>query len=55
VPSIKGFAIRRRNGERRHLALCEAELLGIMDVVPKKRVNFMGVESAEMRMSLRSF
>jgi hypothetical protein len=52
MPSVESFAIRRRNSERRHLALREAELLGVMDIVPEKRIDLVGIESAEIRMSL---
>jgi hypothetical protein len=48
MPSIESLSIRRRNGERRHLALCETERFGIVNVLPEESVDLGGVESAVM-------
>lgn len=44
MPRVESFAIGRWNGERCHLAFREAERLGIMDVVPEKCVDFVGIK-----------
>lgn len=52
MPGIEGLAIRRGDGERRHLAFCEAELLSVVNILPEKCVDFVGIESAERLMSI---
>lgn len=52
MPGIEGLPIRRGDGERRHLAFCEAELLSVVNILPEKCVDFVGIESAGMFMSV---
>jgi hypothetical protein len=46
MPRIESLSVRRRDGERRHLALCETERFGIVNVLPEESVDLVGVESA---------
>lgn len=43
MPGVERFAIGRINCEWCHLTLCEAELLGVVEVMPKECVDLMGV------------
>jgi len=46
MPGVESLAIGCWDNERRHLALCEAERFSIVDVLPEKGVDFVGVQSA---------
>lgn len=46
MPGIQCLAIRRPDMKRCDLVLCEAELLGIVEVVIEGGVDFVGVEGA---------
>lgn len=55
MPGIESLSITRWDGERRHLALCEAERFGIVDVLPEEGVDLVCVESAvKVRIGPRS-
>ena len=46
MPCIESLSITRWDGERRHLALCKAERFGIVNVLPEKGVDLVGILSA---------
>ena len=46
MPCIESLSITRWDGERRHLALCEAERFGIVNVLPEESIDLVGVQSA---------
>jgi hypothetical protein len=46
MPRIESLSITRWDGERRHLALCKTERFGIVNVLPEKGVDLVGVQSA---------